>query len=57
MEYVKLGSSDLKLSSEEIKSLEECYEPHVLSGVMAQNTPAVRTAEHVWIKNGKYRNN
>lgn len=45
---------DLKLSDEEIKALEEYYEPHVLSGVMAQNTPADRTTEQVWIKNGKY---
>ena len=46
---------NLKLSSEEIKALEEFYEPHFLSGVMAQNTPAERTIEQVWIKNGKYR--
>ena len=26
-----------------------------LSGVMAQNTPAARATEQVWIKNGKYR--
>ena len=45
---------DLKLSSDEIKALEEFYEPHELSGVMAQNTPAAKTTEQVWIKNGKY---
>lgn len=45
---------DLKLTDDEIKSLEELYEPHFLSGVMAQNTPAARTTEQVWIKNGKY---
>lgn len=45
---------DLKLSHDEVKSLEELYEPHFLSGVMAQNTPATRTTEQVWIKNGKY---
>ena len=45
---------DLKLSEDEIKALEELYEPHFLSGVMAQNTPAARTVEQVWIKNGKY---
>ena len=43
-----------ELSDEEIKALEEFYEPHFLSGVMAQNTPAARTTEQVWIKNGKY---
>ena len=46
---------DLKLSSDEINALEDLYEPHSLSGVMAQNTPAARTTEQVWIKNGKYR--
>lgn len=45
---------DLKLT-DDIKALEEFYEPHFLSGVMAQNTPATRTTEQVWIKNGKYR--
>ena len=45
---------DLKLSDDEIKALEELYEPHFLSGVMAQNTPSARTIEQVWIKNGKY---
>ena len=45
---------DLKLSDDEIKALEEYYELHVLSGVMAQNTPAARAVEQVWIKNGKY---
>lgn len=46
---------DLKLTDDDIKALEEFYEPHFLSGVMAQNTPAARTTEQVWIKNGKYR--
>lgn len=46
---------DLKLTDDDIKALEEFYEPHFLSGVMAQNTPATRTTEQVWIKNGKYR--
>lgn len=50
-----VNAVNLKLSSEEIKALEEFYEPHFLSGVMAQNTPAARTIEQVWIKNGKYR--
>ena len=49
-----VNAVDLKLSDEEIKALEEYYEPYVLSGVMAQNTPASRTTEQVWIKNGKY---
>lgn len=46
---------DLRLTADEIRSLEELYEPHNLSGVMAQNTPAARATEQVWIKNGKYR--
>ncbi len=46
---------DLALSADEIKALEEYYKPHTLSGVMAQNTPAARSTEQVWIKNGKYQ--
>ncbi|MCF0105966.1 MAG: aldo/keto reductase [Holdemanella sp.] len=45
---------DIKLSDEDIKRLEQAYVPHNLSGVMAQNTPAARTVEQVWIQNGKY---
>ncbi|MCF0258455.1 MAG: aldo/keto reductase [Erysipelotrichaceae bacterium] len=45
---------DLKLTDEEIQALEEAYVPHSLSGVMAQNTPAARSEEQVWIQNGKY---
>lgn len=45
---------DLKLTADDIKALEELYEPHFLSGVMAQNIPSARTTEQVWIKNGKY---
>ena len=45
---------DFKLTDDEIKALEEYYEPHFLSGVMAQNTPQARTTEQVWVKNGKY---
>lgn len=33
---------DLQLSPEEIGYLEECYQPHLLTGVMAQNTPQNR---------------
>lgn len=44
----------LELTKEEISYLEELYVPHNLSGVMAQNTPAARQTEQVWIKNGKY---
>lgn len=30
---------DLKLSVEEIHSLEACYQPHHLTGMMAENRP------------------
>ena len=49
-----VSAVDLKLTDDEIKALEEFYEPHFLSGVMAQNTPQARTTEQVWVKNGKY---
>lgn len=39
---------DLKLSEYEMIYLEECYVPHALVGVMAQNTPAAAKAKHVW---------
>ena len=46
-------SLDLRLSVKEIRELEELYEPHFLSGVMAQNRPENRNDEQVWIKNAK----
>ncbi len=46
-------AAELTLSEEDLRYLEELYVPHALSGVMAQNTPAARTTEHVWIQNGK----
>ena len=49
-----LSDEEFEKLLSEIKALEELYEPHFLSGVMAQNTPAARTTEQVWIKNGKY---
>ena len=36
------------LTKEEIHYLEECYVPHPLSGVMAQNTPQASKESHVW---------
>lgn len=39
---------DLTLSPEEIACLEECYQPHRLVGVMAQNTPTAAAEKHVW---------
>ena len=49
-----VSAVNLTLTEEEIKYLEEAYIPHPLSGVMAQNTPAARTEQHVWNKNGEY---
>lgn len=49
-----VSATELVLSEYEIKYLEESYVPHPLSGVMAQNTPAARTQQHVWNKNGSY---
>ena len=39
---------DLALTAEECRCLEECYTPHPLVGVMAQNTAAAADGPHVW---------
>ena len=39
---------DFTLSDEEIAYLEAAYRPHLLSGVMAQNSPATRSEKKVW---------
>ncbi|WP_373165625.1 aldo/keto reductase [Agathobaculum sp. Marseille-P7918] len=41
-------ATELVLTAEEIKYLEEPYIPHNLVGVMAQNTPAAAKQTHVW---------
>jgi len=41
-------ATELMLYDEEIAYLEECYVPHNLVGVMAQNTPNTATQKHVW---------
>lgn len=41
-------ATDFKLSDSEIAYLEECYVPHQLVGVMAQNTKAASSDKHVW---------
>lgn len=46
-----VSAVNLKLSDEEINALEELYEPHFLSGVMAQNTLAARNTEKAWTQN------
>ena len=39
---------DLALTAAECRWLEECYTPHPLVGVMAQNTAAAADGPHVW---------
>lgn len=39
---------DFTLSDEEIAYLEEAYRPHLLSGVMAQNSPETSGEKKVW---------
>ena len=41
-------AAELILTDEEIKYLEELYQPHKLGGVMAQNTAASARESHVW---------
>ena len=39
---------NLELTEDEIRYLEEPYEPHALAGVMAQNKPETAKEKHVW---------
>lgn len=41
-------ATELVLTEEECRYLEEPYVPHALVGVMAQNTPAAAKEAHVW---------
>ena len=41
-------ATELTLSEEETAYLEEPYVPHMLVGVMAQNTPSAAKEKHVW---------
>lgn len=41
-------ATELRLTQEEMRYLEEAYVPHRLVGVMAQNTPADSEKTHVW---------
>ncbi|MBP2198820.1 aldo/keto reductase [Pantoea cypripedii] len=41
---------EFTLSEEEIIFLEECYLPHNLSGIMAQNTPQTKDNKQVWTR-------
>lgn len=39
-----------QLNDDEILYLEECYQPHALSGIMAQNTPRTKDQKQVWTR-------
>lgn len=41
---------DLALSHDEIRYLEECYQPHHLTGIMAQNQPQTKDQRQVWTR-------
>ncbi|MCJ8604171.1 aldo/keto reductase, partial [Klebsiella pneumoniae] len=40
----------LQLGPEDIRYLEEAYQPHFLTGVMAQNTPQAKDHHQVWTR-------
>lgn len=39
-----------QLSPEDLRYLEACYQPHFLTGIMAQNTPQTKDAKQVWTR-------
>ncbi|MEZ3138438.1 aldo/keto reductase [Citrobacter braakii] len=45
-----VNAVNLQLSPEEIRFLEETYQPHILTGIMAQNTPQTKDARQVWTR-------
>ena len=45
-----VNAVNLQLSPEEIRFLEETYQPHVLTGIMAQNTPQTKDVKQVWTR-------
>lgn len=45
-----VNAVNLHLSPEEIHFLEETYQPHVLTGIMAQNTPQTKDVKQVWTR-------
>ncbi len=49
-----VAAVDLHLTPDEVAYLEEPYVPHAIVGVMAQNKPADKDKEHVWLTNAKY---
>ena len=45
-----VNAVSLQLSPEAIRYLEVCYQPHFLTGVMAQNTPHTKDVKQVWTR-------
>lgn len=45
-----VNAVNLTLNDDEIRYLEECYQPHSLSGVMAQNRPQTKDEKQVWTR-------
>lgn len=41
---------NLQLAPEDSQFLEETYQPHVLTGIMAQNTPQTKDMQQVWTR-------
>jgi diketogulonate reductase-like aldo/keto reductase len=45
-----VNAVNVRLSDDEIHYLEACYQPHALSGVMAQNTTQTKDQKQVWTR-------
>ncbi|NUE34961.1 aldo/keto reductase, partial [Escherichia coli] len=45
-----VNAVNLQLNPEEIRFLEETYQPHALTGIMAQNTPQTKDARQAWTR-------
>lgn len=45
-----VNAVNLQLSPEEIRFLEDTYQPHVLTGLMAQNAPRTKDVKQVWTR-------
>ncbi|WP_255464847.1 aldo/keto reductase [Candidatus Pantoea multigeneris] len=45
-----VNAVNLQLSPEEILFLEEAYQPHALTGMMAQNTPQTKNVKQAWMR-------
>ncbi|WP_325776145.1 aldo/keto reductase [Acinetobacter pollinis] len=43
-----IHATQLKLKPEDLSYLEEKYQPHALSGIMAQNTKYTKDQKQVW---------